>query len=82
MPFLLLLSFSLTMLCSVEDAASHRVESHSQIVRTFWDELKLNLNEFNLKLLSASWRAFSHLVPSPRTYFANHTTFIRPLYVN
>lgn len=46
-------------------AASHREESHSHNVRTFGDELKLNLHA-NLKQLSASLQAGCRLVPSPR----------------
>ena len=64
-----LLCLVLSFLFPVEDVGlQHRV-SHSQYPWTFWDDLKSNLEEFNLDLLLVPTCAGGHFV----LYFARNS---------
>ena len=85
-----LLCFSLPLLFSFEDYGfQHRV-SYSQYSKTFRNNFKSNLKEFNLDLLPVPTRAGGHFVPlfckkffkTRVAYSANHSASFNPVEVS
>ncbi|XP_068750911.1 uncharacterized protein [Montipora capricornis] len=86
--FLLCLVLSVLLFAVKDVGPQHRV-SYSQYPWTFWDDLKSNLEEFNLDLLLVPTCAGGHFVPLLRkkfiktrvAYSANHTASFNPVEV-